>query len=64
VECKQRITTKVPRSFFSLKNEEEKMITRFHGVDRHKKYSTIAVLNCKGEEVDFKPRCIDLKAYR
>jgi len=40
------------------------MITRFHGVDRHKKYSTIAVLNCKGEEVDFKPRCIDLKAYR
>ncbi len=39
------------------------MIIRFHGIDRHKKYSTIAVLDRKGEEVHFQPRCIDLKAY-
>ena len=30
------------------------MITRFHGIDKHKEYSTISVLNRKGEEVDFK----------
>ncbi|MGQ9721597.1 MAG: hypothetical protein ACUVXA_09785, partial [Candidatus Jordarchaeum sp.] len=39
------------------------MITKFHGIDRHKKYSTIAVLNCKGEEIDFIPRCTDIKGY-
>ena len=32
--------------------KEEAMITRFHGIDKHKKYSTISVLNRKGEEVD------------
>ena len=30
------------------------MITRFHGIDKHKKYSTISVLNRQGEKVDFK----------
>jgi transposase len=49
--------------FLPQTNEEGKMITRFHGIDRHKKYSTIAVLDRKGEEVHFQPRCIDLKAY-
>ncbi len=39
------------------------MINKFHGIDRHKKYSTIAVLNHKGEEIDFTPRCSDLKGY-
>jgi len=29
--------------------KEEAMITRFHGIDKHKKYSTISVLNRKGE---------------
>ena len=39
------------------------MITRFHGIDKHKKYSTISVLNRKGEEVEFKQKCYDLKEY-
>jgi len=39
------------------------MITRFHGIDKHKKYSTISVLNRKGEEIDFKQKCYDLKEY-
>ncbi len=39
------------------------MITRFHGIDKHKKYSTISVLNRKGEEVDFRQKCYDLKEY-
>jgi len=40
------------------------MITRFHGIDRQKKHSIIAMLDRKGEEVVIQPRCIDLKAYR
>lgn len=39
------------------------MITRFHGIDYHKSYSTMAVLNYKGEEIDFKLRHTDLKGY-
>ena len=39
------------------------MITRFHGIDKHKKYSTISVLNRQGEEVDFRQKCYDLKEY-
>ena len=39
------------------------MITRFHGIDKHKKYSTISVLNRKREEVDFRQKCYDLKEY-
>ena len=39
------------------------MIIRFNGIDRHKKYSTIAVLDRKGEEIAFQPSCSDLKGY-
>lgn len=39
------------------------MIIRFHGIDLHNKYSTISVLNRKGEEIDFKPKCSGLKEY-
>ena len=39
------------------------MITRYHGIDKHKKYSTISVLNRQGEEVDFRQKCYDLKEY-
>ena len=31
--------------------EEEMMVTRFHGIDRHKKYSTVSVLDPDGKEV-------------
>ncbi len=37
------------------------MITKFHGINRHKKYFTISVLNRKGEEVERHLRCSDLK---
>jgi hypothetical protein len=30
--------------------EEETMVTRFHGIDRHKKYSTISVFDRDGRE--------------
>jgi transposase len=39
------------------------MINKFHGIDRHKKYSTIAVVDRKGEEISFEARCTDLKGY-
>jgi hypothetical protein len=39
------------------------MITRFHGIDKHKKYSTISLLNRKGDELEFKHKCYDLKEY-
>jgi hypothetical protein len=39
------------------------MITKFHGIDKHKKYSTISLPNHKGEEVEFKQKCYDLKEY-
>jgi len=32
------------------------VITKFYGIDRYKSYSTIAVLNYKGKEIDFKLR--------
>lgn len=34
------------------------MIQRFHGLDRHKKHSTISVLNRKGQEVEFFSKCL------
>ena len=37
--------------------EEERMVTRFHGVDRHKKYSTVSVLDRDGKEVLFRRVC-------
>jgi hypothetical protein len=52
-----------PILFLPQKNEEGKMIIRFHGLGRHKKYSTIAVHDRKVEEVHFQPRCVDLQAY-
>ena len=36
---------------------------RFHGIDRHKAYSTISVLNREGVEIEFHPCIKDLKAY-
>ena len=39
------------------------MIERFHGIDRHKKYSTISVLNREGQEIQFLSACYDLRKY-
>ncbi len=39
------------------------MIQRFHDIDRHKKHSTISVLNREGEEVEFLTKCPDLRSY-
>ena len=36
---------------------------RFHGIDRHKLYSTISVLNREGIEVEFHPMVKDSKNY-
>ena len=33
--------------------EEQRMIERAHGIDRHKQFSTISVLNRRGEEMRF-----------
>jgi transposase len=33
------------------------MIERVHGIDRHKSFSTISVLNRQGEEVQFQGAC-------
>ena len=38
------------------------MIRRFHGIDRHKAYSTISVLDREGQEIRFVGAC-DLKGY-
>jgi transposase len=38
-------------------------VERFHGIDRHKAYSTISVLNREGIEIAFHPCIKDLKAY-
>jgi hypothetical protein len=64
VEWAQCITIKVPCLFFSLrKSKEEKVIERFHGVDRHKKFSTISVVNREGQEIQFLSACWDLRRY-
>ena len=39
------------------------MIEKIHGIDRHKKYSTISVLNREGQEIEFQRNCYDLKGY-
>jgi transposase len=49
--------------FSPSEGKEEKMIQRFHGMDRHKKFSTISVLNREGEEVQFLSACYDLRQY-
>ena len=38
------------------------MIQRFHGIDRHKHYSTISVKNREGKETSFIGRCDDLRS--
>jgi hypothetical protein len=38
--------------------EEERMIERVHGIDRHKQFSTISVLNRQGEEGQFLGACL------
>ncbi len=40
------------------------MISRFHVIYPYKKYSTIPVLDRKGEKTAFRPEHIDLKGYR
>jgi len=39
------------------------MTERVHGIDRHKQFSTISVLNRGGQEVRFERACKDLRAY-
>jgi transposase len=39
------------------------MIERFHGIDRHKRFSTISVVNRAGEEIRLIGMCLDLKTY-
>ena len=39
------------------------MIESVHGIDQHKQFSTISVLNRQGEEVQFQGACRDLKGY-
>lgn len=39
------------------------MIERFHGIDRHKQYSTVSVKNREGKEIAFIARCENLTAY-
>jgi len=36
---------------------EERMVLRFHGIDRHKKFSTVSVLDRNGQEVRFLRSC-------
>jgi transposase len=43
--------------------EEEDMVKRFHGVDRHKKYRSISVLDREGVEIEFIGKCEDPRAY-
>jgi hypothetical protein len=62
VEWTQRTTTKVS-SPLSHGKEEERMIERVHGIDRHKQFSTISVLNRQGEEVHFKGACREFRKY-
>ena len=44
-------------------NEEERIIERVHGIDRHKQFSTISVLNRQGEEVQFQGACREFGKY-
>lgn len=39
------------------------MLQRFHGIDKHKAYSTISVKDREGKEINFISNCIDLKGY-
>jgi transposase len=59
----KRITIKVSSPFSPGRCKEEKMIESVHGIDRHKNFSTISVLNREGQEVKFYSACLDLKSY-
>lgn len=39
------------------------MIERVHGVDRHKRFSTISVLDRQGQEVEFQAACRNFETY-
>lgn len=39
------------------------MVKRVHGIDRHKRSSTISVLNREGKEIGFISSCVDLSRY-
>lgn len=39
------------------------MARRFHGIDRHKRFSTVSVLNRDGREIEFVGGCTDLREY-
>ena len=39
------------------------MIERVHGIDRHKSFSTISVLDLPGQEGGFEGACRELGAY-
>lgn len=39
------------------------MIQRFLGMDRHKMFSTISVLNREGKETQFLSACCELRKY-
>ena len=39
------------------------MISKFHGIDKHKKYSTISVLDRDGKEINFLNRCCNFESY-
>ena len=39
------------------------MIERVHGIDRHKQFSTISVLDRRGEEVQFEGSCREFGKY-
>jgi hypothetical protein len=43
--------------------KEEGMIESVHGIDRHKQFSTISVLNRQGEEVHFEGACREFGKY-
>jgi len=64
VEWDKRITTKgILILFLPLKQGGKTMSKRFHGIDRHKRFSTICVLEQSGEELEFIAMCTDLKRY-
>ena len=43
--------------------EEQRMIERGHGIDRHERFSPISVMDCGGEDVLFIAACKDRGKY-
>ncbi len=55
VECRSDL---VSLTFAVSEVQEESMlVTRFQGIDRHKNYSTVSVLECDGHELWFVHSC-------